>query len=61
MRWWGCSERKALEGHFSWGGDRTLFKKKEEENKNNGKTDHASQEIKALTPKMFLRFLPISY
>lgn len=63
MRPWGCSERNTLEDHFSLGGDRTLFKtkKKNKIKKNNSKTDRAAQEIKALTPKMFLRFLPISY
>lgn len=36
-------------------------KKNKIKKKNDSRTDHAAQEIKALTPKMFLRFLPISY
>lgn len=66
MRPWGCSERNTLEECFSLGGDRTLLETERKRikiiiKKNDSKTDRAAQEIKALTPKMFLRFLPISY
>lgn len=55
-------ERSGRSFYLGWWQDIIQKKKKKKRiNENNSKSDRAAQEIKALTPKMFLQFLPISY